>query len=913
MRNFRIQPSNSYTVPQNILPAHLFPFPLDPFQLDSIDVLDQGHSLVVSAPTGSGKTLVAEYAIYRALHHNQRVFYTTPLKALSNQKLRDFREKFGYEQVGLMTGDITLNRNARIVVMTTEIFRNMVYTKSSEKDDPLKNVETIVLDECHYINDTQRGTVWEESIIHCPPNIQLVALSATIANPGQLTDWIDRVHGPTTLIMSDYRPVDLQFSFCSNKGLHLLKVKEISKRNFKVQAREKNRKIQNKFKRSNGKILRAEIPQTDFVLFQMAEHNMLPTIYFIFSRRNCDKAVRELQEVTLVTESERIRIKNHLSLYALNNSGAIRDEYHIDALKRGIAAHHAGLLPPWKELIERLFQEGLIKVVFATETLAAGINMPARSTVISSLSKRTEGGHRSLQSNEFLQMAGRAGRRGLDKRGYVIIMQNHLEGISDAIQFVSSDADPLTSQFIPTYSMVINLMEYNNLNQAKELIERSFAHYLVNLKFVERQTVINRLKTQLDNLNQRVIDFPCKEPKTYEKLINHWQKEKQLLSTCQGQSSKNSKDILLMALDLLREGTLINVQITNLENRILPALFVKKVNIQSQLPLILCLTYQNIWALLPFNSIVQLHTEIAYLKLRNIEVPSMKDSGELITGDSRSMGLALAIAYTVNYSEIFNKTSNIEVETQPQPKLIDRPNEKFEKEFLKDPQDRKQLNKHKAESQRLKSEINHQELALKYQTRSHWDTFLSMLEVLQHFGCIHNLKPTKIGQTIGLIRGDNELWLGLILVSGHLDNLLPSDLVAIAESISIEIKRPDVSCTYQVSLQADKVFYDISKIRSELLQAQQLSNILIPIWWQPELMSLVQAWSNGASWDDLISNTSIDEGDIVRIIRRTIDFLAQIPHCPIISEKLRINALAALETIHRFPISELEVLLDNAK
>ena len=203
-------------------PSTIFPFPLDDFQLEAIDALDQGHSVVVSAPTGSGKTLVGEYAIHRALAHGQKVFYTTPLKALSNQKLRDFREAYGDDNVGLMTGDLSVNREASIVVMTTEIFRNMLYAEASEQDDPLADVEAVVLDECHYMNDSQRGTVWEESIIHCPPSVQLVALSATVANAGQLTDWIEKVHGPTTLVLSDHRPVPLQFSFCSAKGLHPL-------------------------------------------------------------------------------------------------------------------------------------------------------------------------------------------------------------------------------------------------------------------------------------------------------------------------------------------------------------------------------------------------------------------------------------------------------------------------------------------------------------------------------------------------------------------------------------------------------------------------------------------------------------------------------------------------------------------
>jgi superfamily II RNA helicase len=384
----------------------LFPFPLDGFQLEAIDALNQGHSVVVSAPTGSGKTLVGEYAIHRALAHGRKVFYTTPLKALSNQKLRDFREQFGAERVGLMTGDLTVNREASVVVMTTEIFRNMLYAEADLGDDPLEDVEAVVLDECHYMNDSQRGTVWEESIIHCPPVVQLVALSATVANAGQLTDWIERVHGPTQLVMSDFRPVPLAFSFCSAKGLHPLLNDEGTglHPNCKVWRAPKGNKRKGP---KTPKPPQPEAPPLGFVVAQMAEREMLPAIYFIFSRRGCDKAVRDLGKVCLVTPEEQARIAARLEAFIAATPEAVRDGGHDDALLRGIAAHHAGVLPAWKELIEELFQQGLVKVVFATETLAAGINMPARSTVISALSKRTERGHRPLMGSEFLQMAGR--------------------------------------------------------------------------------------------------------------------------------------------------------------------------------------------------------------------------------------------------------------------------------------------------------------------------------------------------------------------------------------------------------------------------------------------------------------------------------------------------------------------------
>ena len=475
--------------------AGIFPFPLDGFQLEAIDALNQGHSVVVSAPTGSGKTLVGEYAIHRALAHGQKVFYTTPLKALSNQKLRDFRDQFGEQNVGLMTGDLSVNREASIVVMTTEIFRNMLYAEADEHDDPLADVEAVVLDECHYMNDSQRGTVWEESIIHCPPPVQLVALSATVANAGQLTDWIEKVHGPTQLVISDHRPVPLQFSFCSAKGLHPLLNEQGTglHPNCKVWRAPKGQKRKGR----SPKPPQPEPPPISFVVAQMAERDMLPAIYFIFSRRGCDKAVRDLGVQCLVSPEEQARIRERFTAYSQANPEAVRDGLHADALLRGIAAHHAGVLPAWKELIEELFQQGLVKVVFATETLAAGINMPARSTVISALSKRTERGHRPLMGSEFLQMAGRAGRRGLDSRGYVVTVQSRFEGVREAGHLATSPADPLVSQFTPSYGMVLNLLQRHDLDKARELVERSFGRYLASLDLVEEEDILSQLRLQL--------------------------------------------------------------------------------------------------------------------------------------------------------------------------------------------------------------------------------------------------------------------------------------------------------------------------------------------------------------------------------------------------------------------------------
>ena len=889
----------------------LFPFPLDGFQLEAIDALNQGHSVVVSAPTGSGKTLVGEYAIYRALAHGQKVFYTTPLKALSNQKLRDFRAQFGAEKVGLLTGDLSLNREAQIVVMTTEIFRNMLYAEADDHDDPLENVEAVVLDECHYMNDSQRGTVWEESIIHCPPPIQLVALSATVANAGQLTDWIDRVHGPTQLVLSDFRPVPLAFSFCSAKGLHPLLNDEGTglHPNCKVWRAPKGGQRKGP---KTAKPPQPEAPPLGFVVAQMAERDMLPAIYFIFSRRGCDKGVRDLGKACLVNPEEQARIKVRLDAYIAATPEAVRDGGHADALLRGIAAHHAGVLPAWKELIEELFQQGLIKVVFATETLAAGINMPARTTVISALSKRTERGHRPLMGSEFLQMAGRAGRRGLDTQGYVVTVQSRFEGVREAGQLATSPADPLVSQFTPSYGMVLNLLQRYDLTKAKELVERSFGRYLATLDLAEDEARISELMGQLDRLEDGSGDVPWEDFEDYEKQRARLREERRILRILQQQAEETLAHELTLALQFSSEGTLVSLKAPQLKGRVTPAVIVEKVKGSGQFPLLLCLTDENLWVLLPCNAVVSLHAELSCLQVGQVDPPLLRHGGELRHGDQASGGLALAVGHMANRHDMTTPQYDLAGEVQAHAQLVHHLEEELELHPAHRWGDRKQLKKHRRRMEELHDEIEERQRLLHFRSNRHWDTFLALIEILRFFGALageDGLEPTEVGRTVAALRGDNELWLGLALMSGHLDELDPAQLAAVFEAISTEVNRPDLWCGYPPPPQAEEALHDLRGLRRELERQQERAKVTVPIWWEPELTGLVHAWAKGTSWSDLIANTSLDEGDVVRILRRTVDLLAQVPYCEAISEQLRTNARAALKAINRFPVCEIEDLL----
>ncbi len=477
---------------------HGFDFKLDDFQEEALHYIKEGKSVVVCAPTGAGKTCIAQMAIHKALEEGVRIFYTTPLKALSNQKFSDFSCKYGEENVGLLTGDTSINRHAQIIVMTTEVFRNMLYgTNFGSVSDNLKDVRYVVLDEVHYMNDEQRGTVWEESIIYCPTNVQIIALSATVANSQQLTDWINTVHSKSELVYTDFRPVPLRFYYYdSSKPNDILPIL--------TPDGQLNRKIKPEPRQRGFRQKQPPRSPARDVVAVLHKKNMLPAIYFTFSRKKCDDQMEKCAQLCLVSPDEQREIKK-ITLEYLAENPYLENNKHIEYILNGVASHHAGLLPGWKVLVEKLFQKGLIKVVFATETLAAGINMPARSTVISSISKRTDSGHRILTASEFLQMSGRAGRRGMDEVGYVTVVGTSFQSPEEVADLVTAHANPLESRFSPKYSMVLNLLQRFSIDESKELILKSFGYF----SSTERLKPLMLQKEQADKSVEDFINFKC--------------------------------------------------------------------------------------------------------------------------------------------------------------------------------------------------------------------------------------------------------------------------------------------------------------------------------------------------------------------------------------------------------------------
>jgi superfamily II RNA helicase len=453
-----------------------FEFPLDPFQEEACEAIDAGENVLVCAPTGAGKTVVAEWTMNVALLAGKRCLYTTPLKALSNQKFFDLCQRFGEENVGLSTGDVSVRSQASLVVMTTEVYRNMLYAAGPNSVNPaLREVASIILDECHYMNDTDRGTVWEESIVYSPSQTQIVGLSATVANAGEMRDWLEAIHGPTRLVSTDFRPVPLRhYYFRKDKLLSVFeqvgKRKQLNPKLFRFKDERAPRG-------RGGRSQRDQLCDPRKLVARLESQDMLPAIYFVFSRKGCEKLMEDARGAVQLPVADMAAIDLAVRMRAVQNP-EILEHPHLDSLRRGLAVHHAGILPVWKSLVEHLFSEGLIKVVFATETLAAGINMPARTTVISALSKFTGSGLRPLTGSEMLQMSGRAGRRGMDKVGNVVIGAHPKEPVEMVAGLARAKPEPLESHFLPTYGMVLNLLERRDLDQVKELLDRSFGQFV---------------------------------------------------------------------------------------------------------------------------------------------------------------------------------------------------------------------------------------------------------------------------------------------------------------------------------------------------------------------------------------------------------------------------------------------------
>lgn len=491
-----------------------YDFPLDPFQLEASNAIAEGRGVLVAAPTGAGKTVVGEFAVFTAFHNQGSCFYTTPIKALSNQKFHDLCDQYGEANVGLLTGDVTINGDAPIVVMTTEVLRNMIYQGS----DRLRTLTHVVMDEVHFLADRSRGPVWEEAILNLDPDVILVSLSATVSNVEEFGGWLSTVRGRTDIILTEHRPIPLsQFMMVGRQIIPLFQDRAT-----------RGKEADDSFSPSINRAVVAAAakaeesgkrrgPKRSAVALHLGAANMLPAIYFIFSRVGCDAAVKQLltDRVDFTTPAQRSEI---LKTIDEGVEGLTQEDLNVlgfrqwrRAVSCGFAAHHAGMLPAFRHIVEDLFSRGLLKVCFATETLALGINMPARSVVLEKLIKFNGEAHVDLTPGQYTQLTGRAGRRGIDTKGNAVVLW--AQGIDPhaVADLASTRTYPLDSTFRPGYNMAVNLINTKGLTESHRLLQRSFAQYQADGTIVEAAEAVERRRRQLDEaedeLQNVITDF----------------------------------------------------------------------------------------------------------------------------------------------------------------------------------------------------------------------------------------------------------------------------------------------------------------------------------------------------------------------------------------------------------------------
>jgi len=507
----------------------LYDFPLDDFQIRACEEIEDGKGVLVAAPTGSGKTIVGEFAIHLALATGRKAFYTTPIKALSNQKYHDLVKRYGPDDVGLLTGDNVVNGEAPVVVMTTEVLRNMLYAGSST----LLGLGFVVMDEVHYLADRSRGAVWEEVIIHLPESVSVVSLSATVSNAEEFGEWLTTVRGETTIIIEERRPVPLYQHVMVGRRImdlfassdvdaaagfvkegapvngELMRVARDDWAATKIRDRRTPRDKRGRDGRRNvGNGRRVWIPSRVEVISALEREGLLPAIVFVFSRVGCDAAVSQTlaANLRLTTPTERDTIHDYVEQACADLPAEDRHAlgYHdfLDGLTRGVAAHHAGMLPAFKQVVEELFVRGLIKVVFATETLALGINMPARTVVIEKLTKWNGETHADLSPGEYTQLVGRAGRRGLDVEGHGVVLWQPGMNPRELAGLASTRTYPLRSSFRPSYNMAVNLVHQFGRPRSRELLEQSFAQFQADKAVVGLARQVRKAEEALDGYRE---------------------------------------------------------------------------------------------------------------------------------------------------------------------------------------------------------------------------------------------------------------------------------------------------------------------------------------------------------------------------------------------------------------------------
>ena len=818
-------------------------FAIDEFQIEALDALDRGDSVLVAAPTGSGKTLVAEYAIEAARRQGQRAFYTAPIKALSNQKFNDLVAHYGKSEVGLLTGDNSINSNAPILVMTTEVLRNMIYARS----EALAMLSVVVLDEVHFLQDAYRGPVWEEVIIHLDPTVQLVCLSATVSNATEVTEWLSTVRGKTVPIIEEKRPVELINHYVvGDAATHKVKIFETivnGSPNSEISKLEStsSQTDARAFRGGNRRSNRASAPKKRSRLFtpnrveivDLLQHeDLLPAIVFIFSRNQCDEAAEACIRggIRLTDANQRAEIAeiidSRVEMFSDDDLAALSFSKFANQLEFGVASHHAGLVPAFKEIVEECFIRGLVRLVFATETLAVGLNMPARAVVVEKITKFTGEHHQPLKASEYTQLTGRAGRRSIDKVGHALVLWNQFVGFDQVAALALSRSFRLVSAFRPTYNMAANLIQTHSRQEAHHLLNLSFAQFQSGRDVVEIQARIARRSKERDRLRDQARS-PFGDIEEYRRSFN----------------SRPDASAIEAAINQLNLGDMIMIPRQNSKAAIVA-------------------TAQR-------TSGTKLTLITASRALVNLQ------SGDFDSPPERVGFIKLPDSYARTSPKFVKEVALRVQRTKVKRKLAksfdasgrDHP-------VASDPELKRRLIA-ASSADRIESEIALMESRIDKSVQSVSAKFDDLVGLMERRGYVLNWKLTEQGRSLSRIFHELDLVIAESLSDGLLDGLTPAELASLLSVFVYEFRRAEEPPKPRVPKSLQAQWKAIQLLSKRIAEDEKIAGITQHRELDGGLMEITYDWASGSELIDILSD-ELTAGDFVRTMKQLIDLLRQI-------------------------------------
>jgi len=920
--------------------AVFYPFTFDRFQIEAIETFLAGESVMIAAPTGTGKTVVAEFGVYESFRRGSRVMYTTPIKALSNQKFRDLRAIYG-DNVGLLTGDVTENPDALILVMTTEVLRNMLLQTPWELD----SVDCIIFDEIHYLADPERGTTWEESIILCPEHVQLICLSATVSNAQEIADWISRTHRPIRLITHDERAVPLALYYFYDHKLRLV----IDHHGVQV----------NDFSRVGGEIRRqiarggltaeqrrqaeeAEPPPWEIVQALAAE-NMLPAIYFLFSRRDCEDYAQRLamMRVNLVRErSIRARIEQVVETFLSGMRPEDRELAQVQTIvslaRQGIGFHHAGLLPVLKQLVEVLFSRGLMKVVFATDTLALGVNMPARTVVIGRMTKWDGRRRRLLTPNEFQQMAGRAGRRGMDERGNVVVPYSPWIPFREVLEVATGELEPVRSAFTIRYNTVLNLWEPPRGERVRHLLLESLAQYQAAQR-------VRQLEDDIVAIGEQIEQIPrgCLIGLDGDELLYEYRKLVASLNAARGQERRAIQELKALKADLDERPWAVPTRpVLRRAFKTLPpgyplhtrergwVVYIGR-GLQGGIGLVLTRAHA-VELLTEYRQIDYLPVGIAPLELPEALLAAehpVEDARRLVSEadleriwqDFERLELpdleAMIKAHRASLEERFahqrtrieDKVQRLREEVHELAQARHRhpchscPRRKEHQGYLATIASLEQ--RRAALEQQLSREVANEERRVRELIRG-------IRQVLEYFGYLHHGYPTAKADTLAEVFDTNGLVICEMIDRDFFKNLDPADTAEIFSWFAFD-RDARFANSFVLPTRLVLLRRRIDSLEQEIFEVERRNGLFLTTGYSSGFYGAMRAWCHGETMARILEQIELSEGDIVMTFNKTLDLMRQVremlehvmPEHP-----LRAN-LEAAETLVRRDIIEQSLLI----